>query len=106
VVADLDRAHFRTDLLDDASALVAEDDGQLRGIGAFDEVEVRMADPGGDRAHQDLVRAGLGDLDILDLEGFAHLAQNSGFHDGVLPGEIRMAGPAGASFLSTAPQMV
>ncbi len=80
VVARLHRSHFRPYLFDHASALVAQHGGQGIGIGAFVEMQVGVADPGGDGADQDLVRAGLVDLHVLDFEGCSHLAQNSGFH--------------------------
>ena len=65
---DLHRAHLRADLLDDAGALVAQHRRQRIGIGALDEVQVGVADAGGGGADQHLVRPGLADLHVLDLE--------------------------------------
>jgi hypothetical protein len=80
VVPDLDRADVLADRLDHPGALVAEHGRQGGGIGAFEVVQVGMADPGRDRADQHLVRAGLADRDLLDFEGLADLAQHRSFH--------------------------
>ena len=81
VIARLAGAHFAADLLDDAGALMAEHDRDLRRIRAFDEVEIRVAHTGGDGADQHLVGAGFVDLNVFDGERLANFAQDGGFHD-------------------------
>ena len=85
MIARLHGAHFGAHLLDHAGALVPQHGGQRIGVGAFHEMQVGVADAGGDGADQNLVRAGLADLHVFDLEGLAHFAQDGGFH-GFLPG--------------------
>ena len=80
VVAHLYRAHLGADRLDDAGALVSQDGRERVRIGAFHEVQVRMAQAGGLGADQDLARARLVDLDVFDLKRLTHFAQNCGFH--------------------------
>jgi hypothetical protein len=46
-------------------------------------MKIRMTDPRGHRADQDLAWAGLADLDILDLERLSHLTQDGGLHLGL-----------------------
>src|SRR3546814_10085516 len=46
-VANLHRAHFAANRLDDARGFVAGDRGQRMRIGAVDEMQVRMAQPAG-----------------------------------------------------------
>ena len=72
--------HFGADLLDDARGLMTKHDRHRIAIKPLDEVQVGMADPCGRSADQHLVRLGLVDLDVLDLERLADLAQHGGFH--------------------------
>jgi hypothetical protein len=54
---------------DDASGFVPEDAGRRDRKTAFDRGEVAVTDSGGRRLHEDLARAGIVDLDFLELEG-------------------------------------
>src|SRR3546814_8826371 len=60
-VADLDRAHFAADRLDDARGFVAGNSGEGVRIGAVDEMQIRMAKPARDGADTHLVRAAGGE---------------------------------------------
>src|SRR3546814_3902374 len=55
-VADLHRAHFAADRLDDARGFMAGDRGEGVRIGAVDEMQIRMAKPARDGADTHLVR--------------------------------------------------
>jgi hypothetical protein len=68
MIAWLDRANLRPDLLDDTGTFMAENDRERSRIAALDDVEVRVADAGGDGADEHLVRAGLGYADIFDFQ--------------------------------------
>ena len=80
VVAGLDVANRGTDLLDDPRRLVAEDAGHGAGIGAVEEVHVRVTDASRRRADQHLPRAGLVDLDLFDIHPGIHGAEDGCFH--------------------------
>src|SRR6185437_10514346 len=80
MIARLAGAHLAADLLDDAGGFVAQHHRHLRRIGAFDEVQVGMAHARRDGADEDLVRAGLVDLDLFDRERFSDFTQDGGFH--------------------------
>ena len=84
VVARLDVVHVTAHRFHHPGALVAEHHGQLARVGAVVEMHVTVADTGRLGAHQHLARAGLGDLDVLDLHGNVHFTKYSGFH-GVSP---------------------
>ena len=58
--------HCGTHGLNDASRLVTEHGGARTWILALHEVQVRMTQPGGGDPHQDLVRTGRVDGDVLD----------------------------------------
>src|SRR3546814_1373332 len=77
-VADLHRAHFAADRLDDARGFMAGDRGEGVRIGAVDEMQIRMAKPARDGADTHLVRVAVGDNDIFDLQRLARLDQYSG----------------------------
>src|SRR3546814_19742427 len=66
LAAALHRAHLAADRRDDARGLVAGNGGEGMRIGAVDEMQVRMAEPAGGGADADLVRAAIGDDDVLD----------------------------------------
>ena len=53
---------------------------QRMGIGAFDEVQVRMAQAAGGSADQHFVRTGLADLQLFDLERLVRGDEDGGFH--------------------------
>jgi hypothetical protein len=67
VIAGLDGAHVRSDLLDHACRLMPEDGGKRMREVALQDVEVGVAQPAGDDPDEHLARAGFGDLDILYL---------------------------------------
>ena len=71
--------HAGSDLLHDRAALVAEDRGEqsLR-VGARQGVGVRVADTGGDVAHQDLAFLRALDVDFFDLEWLARFVGDRG----------------------------
>ena len=74
VVADLGLAHALADGLDDARALVAEQEGKLVGDVAQLVVQVRVADPAGLNPHQHLAGPRIVDHDIFDEGGLARRA--------------------------------
>ena len=79
--AGADRA---SDGFDDACGFMAENDRYLGGIGAFDEVKVRVTDTCGRSSDQHLIGAGLADLDVFNAQRFSDFTQDCGFH-GVFP---------------------
>src|SRR3546814_12541475 len=74
-VADLHRAHFAADRLDDARGFMAGDRGEGVRIGAVDEMQIRMAKPARDGADPHLVRVAAGDNDPFELLRLARLDQ-------------------------------
>ena len=68
------------DLLDDAGALVAEDDRRLDRRVALPEEQVRVAQPAGADAHQRLTRAERGRRDLLDAQRRVELGHDGGAH--------------------------
>ena len=58
VIAWLEAAHARTDLLDDSGALVAEDGGQVGRVDALDDVQVGVANAARRHPDEDLSRLG------------------------------------------------
>src|SRR5690606_6591242 len=82
MIAGLHGMNLRADLLDDARRLVPENRGQWVGIGALDEMQVRMADARRHCADQHLTRSRLVDLNILNDERALYRAQNGCLHDG------------------------
>ena len=79
VVADRERVDALAERLDDARALVAEHRRRVaRRVDARGRVEVGVADPAGDQAHQHLARARLGEVDVLDDERPAELLEHRG----------------------------
>src|ERR1051325_3064001 len=78
------RAHGRdigADRLDHAGAFVAEHDRPVEreAADAVDDVEIAVADPGRDGAHQDLAADGLIDIDRLDRQRLLDFAEYGGF---------------------------
>src|SRR5207247_8128283 len=84
VIAGLDLGHVRTDGLDDAGGLVAEDRGGRELIVAVDEVKVAVAHAAGDRADEHLAADGLRDVDVLDGERLLGTVEHGGFHGRLL----------------------
>jgi hypothetical protein len=84
VITGLELRHVRSDGLDDAGGLVAQDRGGRELIVAVDEVQVAVAHAAGDRAHEHLAADGLRDLDVLDRQGLVGTVENCGFHAGLL----------------------
>ncbi len=88
MVAGPHRRHVRADRLDDAGALMAEHDRAVEREAAdpVDDMQIAVADPGRDGAHQHLTAQGLVDVDGLDRQRFQHLAENGGLylHRGIL----------------------
>ena len=80
MIALLHMPHIAADLFDDAGALMAIDGGQRAAPGAVDVMNVGVTDAAGLDLHLDVVRAGLGQLDILDHERLSELAADGGFH--------------------------
>ena len=83
-VAGLDVGDVVADFLDDAGGLVTEDGRARHGVLALHEVEVGVADAGGAGADEDLVGAGLVDIDIFDDEGLVDAVHDCSLHSGLL----------------------
>ena len=79
---------LQPDRLDDAGGLVAEDGGGRERVEAVDEVQVAVADAGGDGAHEHLAADGLVDVDVLDRERLVRTVEDGCFHDGLLWGFV------------------
>ena len=62
-------------MLDDAGALVTEHHGRRALPLALHLVEVRSADSGRSDADDDVVSAGLREVELDDLEGLAHCSE-------------------------------
>ena len=77
VIARRERGHVRADALDDAGAFVAEHRRRVAGrIGARCRVEVGVADAAGGEPDEDLARARLREVDLLDDEWLPELLEN------------------------------
>src|SRR3972149_120453 len=102
VVALFDVRHVFAGGGDDAGRLVAEDDGYGR-VGAVELVQLRVADAGGELPDQDLARAGVRQVDVVDDHGLSGLDEDGGrrLHSagGVLAWCRRGRGGGGASIL-------
>src|SRR5205823_2520881 len=72
---------------------------------AFREVKIAVAHPGSRGAEEDLVRAGLVDGDVLDLELAGNGAENGGFHRSIplLGGSVVIASGEPARICAPAP---
>jgi hypothetical protein len=68
VVARGETAHSRSDLLDDSSAFVAEDDGKIGRMDALSDVQVGVAHATGRHADLQLARLRRVELELLDDE--------------------------------------
>ena len=79
-IAHLDGAHFAAHRLDDARRLMPGDCGQRMRIGAFDKVQVAMAQPAGRGADQHLMRPWIGNNHLLDLKRLTRFNQDSSLH--------------------------
>ncbi|MNE64889.1 hypothetical protein D3C80_1603290 [compost metagenome] len=84
VVARLDCAHQLAHLLDNAGGFVTQHHGCRVRVQAVDKVQVRMADPDSDGAHQHFVRAGLADAHFLDGQRGTWGMEYGSFHIVVL----------------------
>ena len=84
VIARLELAHLEAYLFHDPGGLVAQDGGGGEGIEAVDEVQVAVADAGGDGAHEHLATHGLVDVDFLDRQGLMRAMEHGSFHGGLL----------------------
>ena len=82
MVSDVDVAHVGPDRLDHAGALVAEDHGSRSVQRAIEVVVVAVAEPRGDRSHEDLTTDGFVMLDIGHLELVGIVNKYGGAHDG------------------------
>ena len=88
VIAHPHRGDIVAHRLDDAGALVAEHERAIERetAVAVDDMQVAVADAGGDGAHQHLAAPRLVDVDLLDGQRFVHLAKDGSghFHGGAL----------------------
>ena len=75
VVTGLDLGDAGADLLDDAGALVAADDREPRDQVAVDQVQVGMAEPGGDVPDQHLAVLGRVQVEFHDFERLVRVVQ-------------------------------
>ena len=82
MVAHLHARHRRADLLDDARALMAEDDRHRRGERAVADEQVGVADARGDDPEPHLVGLQAGELDALKGERRAAALDDGGSDDG------------------------
>jgi predicted nuclease with TOPRIM domain len=73
VVTGLDRVHVGPDPLHDSGRLVSEDHRERVRVVSGHDVEVAVADAVRDESHENLVRAGFEQLDILDHQGLFHV---------------------------------
>jgi hypothetical protein len=77
--AHCERRHALAELLDDAGAFVPEHRRCIAGgIRARGRVEVGVADPAGDQAHEHLTRARLGQVDGVDDQRLPELLEDGG----------------------------
>ncbi|MNF95716.1 hypothetical protein D3C84_784830 [compost metagenome] len=81
MIAGLDRAHFAPHLLDHAGGFMAQYQRARIGVGAFDHVQVRVANTNGLGADQHFARARLADTDFFDNQRGTHLVEYGSFHD-------------------------
>ena len=75
-VAGLHGRHPNAHRFDDARDLVPEHGREPRGVGALDEVQVGVADTGGDDLHARLAGGGVVDAQVLDRHGGQRRAQD------------------------------
>ena len=82
VIADPHRGDVLADRLDDAGALVAQHEGPIEreAAVAVDDVQIAVADAGGNGADQHLAAPRLVDVDLLDRQRLVHLAEDGGCH--------------------------
>ena len=77
-VAGGETGHARPHTHHIADPLMAEDDGKIMGDDAVDGVQVGMAQAAGQQPHHHLPRAGVGNLDLADAQGFPRREGNGG----------------------------
>jgi hypothetical protein len=80
VVARGETAHSRSDLLDDSSAFVAEDDGKIGRMDALRDVQVGVANAARRHADLQLTRLRRVELELLDDERLFERVKDSGAH--------------------------
>ena len=82
MVADAHAGHVVADRLDNAGALVAEHDRPVgrEASDTIDDMQIAVADPGRDGAHQHLAAQRLVDIDRFDRQRRVRLAENGGFY--------------------------
>jgi hypothetical protein len=79
VIARRHRRHVFADRLDDPGSLVAENRRRVAGgIGAGGRVQVGVADAARGEPHQNLTRAGIGEIDLGDVQRLAELLEDRG----------------------------
>jgi hypothetical protein len=80
VVARGETAHSRSDLLDDSSAFVAEDDGKIGRMDALRHVQVGVANAARRYANLQLTRLRRVELEFFDDERFFERVKDGGPH--------------------------
>jgi hypothetical protein len=80
VVARGETAHSRSDLLDDSSAFVAEDNGKIGRMDALRHVQVGVANAARRDANLQLARLRRVELEFLDDERFFEGVKDGGQH--------------------------
>ena len=80
MIAGLHVGHLRADRLDDAGRLVTEHRRHRARVLALHEVEVGVAQPGGDRPHQHVVRTDRADLHVVDDQLTGNVFEHGSFH--------------------------
>jgi hypothetical protein len=81
VVARLDVVDHRTDRLHDAGRLVTEHGRAREGVVALHEVQIAVAEARRSRSDQHFSRAGLADLDLLDVETTRNRVEHCSLHE-------------------------
>ena len=79
-IADLHRAHFAANGLDNARRFVPRNARHCVRIGPVDEMQVRPANPARRRSDQHFVRLGFGNRDVFDRQRRFGRSQDGSFH--------------------------
>ena len=103
MVARLGQGHVASDRLDDAGALVAEDDRQRIGKLALDHLEVGVAKAARLVAHQHVVRLQFRDGDLADDHRLVHPLEDGGIELHVVPPQLARIAGASRSRTFSAP---